>query len=459
MFTIEELLSWTKGKLLQGENMPLTASLNGISTDTRTLEKGMAFLALSGERFDGHDFLKQAAQKGVAVLIVDDNRLDEISLPPVTIIAVSDTLAAYLAIAGAWRQKFSLPVVAITGSNGKTTTKDLTAAVLEQKYVICKTFKNYNSEIGLAQTLLSLRPTAQVAVVEMGMRGLGQIEALCKAACPDVGAVINVGEAHMELLGSKKNIARAKGELIASLSRNGLAVLNGDDPFVSAMRDISLAPCMTFGIKNKADVMAENIHVTTEGKTTFDCLCPEGKFACEIPLIGEHNVYDALAAICIGIHLGVEIKNIVQGLAAFKSSGMRFELKPWRDYFFINDAYNASPSSVRSSLEAMQKVARSRRIFAFGDMKELGAAELKAHQEVGEFCAAQKIDALFTFGTLAAAAAEAAQANGVKAFAFDNQRELAKRLGDFLKPGDTVLFKGSHSMHMEKIIELLENLN
>ena len=453
-FTLEQLKKYTGCEVLKQDYDEFT----DISTDTRNIKPGMVFLAIQGEKFDGHDFIDKALKKGAAGLIISDkNKLGSLDNITASVLYVPDTLQAYIDIAGGWRSGFSLPVLAITGSNGKTTTKDLTAAILAEKYNVLKTQKNFNSEIGMALTLLSLNSSHEAAVIEIGMRGLGQIETLCKAAKPDIGIVLNVGDTHLELLGSRENIARAKGELAEAIKPDGIVILNADDEYTAAMAAKTNAKVITFGIKKPADIMAENIHMTDDNKTSFTCILPDKEIKLSMPLIGEHNVYDALAAVAAGYIMKMEPEQIKNGLERFEPSGMRFEISKMNNYTVVNDAYNASPLSMAAAIKSLSVMAGSRRIVVFGDMKELGKIEREAHEKIGVLCVQNKIDVLITLGPLAEYAADAAAENGMKhVYKCSTHADIAAILNRILTNDDIVLFKGSHSMQMEKIINLLE---
>ncbi|MDQ0203477.1 UDP-N-acetylmuramoyl-tripeptide--D-alanyl-D-alanine ligase [Pectinatus haikarae] len=452
-FTLEEIKEYTGCEVIEEKS----TKFDNVCTDTRSIMPGMIFLAIKGEKFDGHDFLDKALEKGAAGIILSDrNKAEKVKNKNGTILYVPDTLKAYLDIAGGWRSKFSLPVLAVTGSNGKTTTKDLTAAVLSEKYKVLKTQKNFNSEVGMALTLLALKPEHEVAVIEMGMRGLGQIRNLAEAAKPNIGVILNVGNTHMELLGSIENIAKAKSELAEAIESDGIVILNADNEYTASMAEKTRAGVITFGIKKAADVAAVNIHTEGAARTIFTCKTAEESVELSIPLIGDHNVYDALAAIAAGRAMHLNWEMIARGLNNFVSSGMRFEIFALNDYTVINDAYNASPLSTKAAIENLSVIPAKRRIFVFGDMKELGAAAKAAHEEIGKLCFLKKIDILITLGALAGYAAAAGRLYGMENVSSCRTREdIAVLLKSILKKGDAVLFKGSHSMQMEKIIELL----
>lgn len=299
MFDLQEILAATGGSCRSLQNVEFT----GINTDSRTIKSGELFVALSGENFDGHNYCAKALALGAAGVLVS-HAVEGLPQDAV-VIKTDDTLKAYQLIAKAWRDKQkNLKVVAVTGSNGKTSTKDLIAACLACKYNVVKTEANFNNEIGLPKTLLNIKNDTEIAVVEMGMRGLGQISALCKLASPDAAVVTNVGETHMELLGSMENIAKAKSEIVENLTAQQFAVLNNDDAFVRRMADKTAAKVISYGCTEEAGVYAQNIKLTAEG-SEFDCVCAAAgeKEHIVLPLLGEHNIYNALAAIAVQLHL------------------------------------------------------------------------------------------------------------------------------------------------------------
>ena len=410
-----------------------------IALDTRKISAGSLFVALRGERFDGADFAVQAVEKGAAgVLVASDT--PEAKLPKEgCVLKAADPLRAYQEIAASWRRKFPVPVVAITGSNGKTTTKDLTAAVLGARLLVQKTAANYNNEVGLPLTLLGLRAAHEAAVVEIGMRGLGQIAALAPLAAPTVAIVTNVGEVHMELLGSIENIAKAKAELVEAVEAGGTVILNADDARVLAMRE-KVRPgvrVVTFGLSRGADVRAVAVGKTDGGmRFMLEFRNEHGgleRHALLLPMPGRHNVSNALAAIAAARVLGLALADIRRGLAVPPAQKMRFAVEKYDAYTFVNDAYNASPASTRASLKTLAEMFPGRKIAVLGDMLELGSASKSGHESVG------------------------AEAGGVPlAERMESHEQAAKRLRELLQPGDAVLFKGSRGMKMDEIIPLLK---
>ena len=454
-FTTEEIARATGASVSGGSG----TTFADVTTDTRTIEKGALFIALKGERFNGEDFLQKAQEAGAAGVLVSDGcgkeKTEGLTIP---VLCVSDTLKAYQQIAHAHREKFSLPVVAITGSNGKTTTKDLTASVLGASFPVLRTEANFNNEIGLPKTLLGLRDEHRAAVVEIGMRGLGQIEALAPIAAPTVGVVTNVGETHIELLGSIENIAKAKSEMVEALSKGGTAVLNADDFRVLAMREKAKegVSVVTFGESEGADVRGTEI-VQDGMESRFIATFPNGKKqSYRLPLPGRHNISNALAALAVGYALGLAPEALAAGLEAPAMSGARFACEKRGDITIINDAYNASPLSMSAAIRTMKEIAKGRRVAVLGDMLELGEVAKEAHRRVGEELAKSGAAVLVTRGSLGEEIAAGAEAAGMtEVYCCASHEEAAAKLKEILRPGDTVLFKGSHGMQMDKIIELL----
>lgn len=429
-----------------------------VVTDTRKLKENALFVAFKGESFNAEDFLREAREKGATGAIVSEScPTEKLVGAPKIIIKVGDTLEAYQKIAAFHRNKFTVPVIAITGSNGKTTTKDLVASVLSSTKNVLKTEGNFNNEIGLPLTLLQLNEKHEAAVTEMGMRGRGQIAALAKIASPTIGIVTNVGETHLELLGTMENIAAAKGELVEAIEAGGTVILNNDNNYVAKMREKVKkgVKLITFGIERDADIKAEGFR-TFDGSTEINCKINGETVLLTLPLVGRHNVYNALAAVAAGSVLGLSHEEIKSGLKHAQVTGMRFERITRNGYNIINDAYNASPMSMEAAIKTLAEIAPGRRIFVLGDMLELGEAAKAAHQRIGELVGETNATALITYGELAKNIAAGARAKGMKnIFECESHDEAAKKLKELLLPDDTVLFKGSRGMKMEKIIELL----
>ncbi len=427
---------------------------DGITTDSRKITAGVLFVALKGERFNGEDFAADALKKGAAAVLVSKTFAQDVDG---VVIKVDDTLTAYRQIAGSWRNRFDIPVVAITGSNGKTTTKDLTAAALTQLGQVLKTSANFNNEVGVPLTLLQLNANHKAAVVEIGMRGLGQIAELAKFVRPTIGIVTNVNETHIELLGSIENIARAKSELVEAIPAGGTVILNADDPHVAAMKN-SVADgvkVITYGLESPADVTAKNFligSISTEFVLTHAGI----EYDFEIPMLGRHNVSNALAAVAAGLSFGLTIDEIQRGISTLTTMKMRFEVIRRDGLTIVNDAYNASPASMRVALRTTAEIYDGRKVAVLGDMLELGAVSEKLHREVGAELVKNNFDTLIALGELGKFIADGARDAGLTNVYFvGSHEEAAQKILELVEAGDTILFKASHAMHIEKIIELI----
>ena len=429
----------------------------GISTDTRTVQPENLFIALVGEQFDGHEFVAQAAAKGAAGIIVSR----PVTVPDgVAVIEVQDTLAALQAVARFHRSRYHIPIIAVTGSNGKTTTKDMLAAVLSSRFRVLKTEANFNNEIGLPLTLLKLDSGHEAAVVEMGMRACGQIRELAEIALPTVGVVTNVGETHMEILGSIENIAAAKAELVEAMGPDDVVVLNADDPQVRAMQNKTQGRVVLYGLGTAAVVRAEHIVTGKNGDliTTFDCIGPRGFFPVTLHTVGSHNVYNALAAIAVGWELGLQPEELAAGIGRFVPGAMRLEIRNYGEYTVINDVYNASPLSMAAALDTLAAIGKGRKIAVLGDMLELGDTAAVAHRRIGQLAAEHGLDIVLTVGPLAEYIAVAAAEYGVKiVHAFTSHQQAIEKLQCLLQPGDYILLKGSRGMKMETMLKAFDH--
>jgi UDP-N-acetylmuramoyl-tripeptide--D-alanyl-D-alanine ligase len=450
-FTVEQIVAAVDGRLLQGD---LQARLRGLSTDSRQVRPGELFIALRGERYDGHHFLEPVARAGAGAAVV----MEPVAVPDgMAVIQVADTLTALGAIGRAHRQRFQIPLIGITGSNGKTTTKDLVAAVLEQVYPVVKTEQNFNNEIGLPLTLLKIDSHTAAAVVELGMRGRGQIRQLARIARPTVAIVTNVGLTHLELLGTQANIAQAKAELITELTKEGLAVLNGDDSYVRAMQDLTNAKTVFYGINApQLDYRAIEIRRCDSG-CQFVAQTPFGKLPITLPLPGRHNIWNALAAIAVAKELGLSDSAVQAGLNAPVMTGKRLHLIERNGCRIIDDTYNASPASVRAALEVLTGggIADGRRIAVLADMLELGPDAARFHRELGEYAARIGVDLLLGYGELACEYVTGFKAVKSGGIHYQSKTALIAELQHRLQPGDRILIKGSRGMHMEEVVTAL----
>lgn len=453
MFTDAEVVLATGARILQQGRRDML--YRNVTTDTRTVGEDDLFAALKGEKFDGHDFIEQAVSDGAAGVIVEDAA----RLYPdgdYTIFVVKNTRKAYQDLALFHRRRFSIPVVAVTGSAGKTSTRALIATVLEQKYNVLQTEKNFNNEIGLPRTLLQLTKEHGACVVELGMRGLGQIKELVDIAEPTVGVVTNVGKSHIELLGSQAQIAKAKGELVEALGSDGTAVLNQDDKRVAAMAGKCKGKVVGFGIINDAPVMAGTIKNSEKG-LSFTCRCFDQVIDVHMAVIGTHNVYNALAAVAVGRLLGLSEHQMQKGLAEYKGVPMRQELVNIDNVVFVNDAYNANPASMKEAVDTLVTLTGGRKIAVLGGMLELGDWAEKEHEKIGTYLADKKVDVLIALGDEARFMAKAAKAAGMnEVYTVTTHAEAAAVLRRIMRQGDTVLLKGSRGFAMEKILPYIE---
>jgi len=455
--TLEEIINATRGRLANPEPRPPNpVVITGVSTDTRALRSGELFIPLRGPNVDGHDFIAEAFRRGAVVALASRpvNSLPDNAI----VIEVSDTLKALGRVAAAYRRTLDVAVVGITGSVGKTTTAKMCAAVLSTRYRVAQTKEDWNAEIGVPLALLSLNPDHQVAVIEMGMRGLGQIAELVDIAQPSLGVVTTIGESHLELLGSIENIARAKGELIAGLRKSGTAILNEDDAVTRDLLALAPGRVLTFGLSTEADVRGTNLRMDGGGMTFF-VRARERTVEAHLRTWGRHNVMNALAAVATGTALDVDLDDAVRGLEEFAPPKMRLQPVRLGDVLLINDAYNASPASMRAAFEVLLALGTSRRRLAvLGEMRELGEASESLHRDVG-IAAAGAAELLITVGPGARAIAEGALDAGVTPGHVHHTvstDEASAVLRTVMRSGDVILIKGSRALEMERIVETLQ---
>ncbi len=422
--------------------------LTDVAIDNRKVTPGSLFFCIKGDRFDGHDFAAKAVEAG-AVAVVAEHALP-LSVP---VLVVKDTRTALLQLAAYYRAKLPVYCVGVTGSVGKTSTKDMIAAVLSAEENTLKTEGNFNNEIGLPLTLFGLQKSHSAAVIEMGMSHFGEIARLSKTAQPDVGVITNIGVSHIENLGSQKGILQAKLEILEGMRPDAPLVLNGDDPLLSTL---SLSrPVIRFGFGEGCSVRAHSVNC--DGlKTTFVIAFDGGEVTAEIPTVGEHHVKNALAAFAVGRLRGRAPQSLADAMSRYRSSGMRQKLTPFRGGTVIEDCYNASPDSMRAALGVLRQLpVTGRRIAVLGDMLELGERSAVYHREVGQF-AARHADLLYCYGDFAEAMAEGAKSAGMtEVYCYRDKKALAKELIGLVQSGDAVLFKASRGMRLEEVIQSL----
>jgi UDP-N-acetylmuramoyl-tripeptide--D-alanyl-D-alanine ligase len=454
-FSADELAQATGGRWI-GTPPP---ELGGVSTDTRSLTTGALFVALKGERFDAHDFLADAAVKGAAAALVNEARAGDPC--PVPRLAVADTLAGLGAIARLHRLRFRIPFVAVTGSNGKTTTREMIAAILATRGPVLKTEGNLNNEVGVPLTLLGLDPSHQAAVIEMGMSHPGEIARLAAIALPQVGVVTLAAPAHLEGLGTVDAVADAKAELYQGLPDGGIAIANADDARMLKRAQGSGRRMMTFsGSKGRrGDVVVLELVSQGEDGLRFVLGIGNREVGVHIPgLVGAHNAANAAAAAAAAIALGSTDREIVQGLAAVRPVGRRLRLETLASGVrLVDDCYNANPASMSAALRTVAALAApgGRALAVLGDMLELGAFEAEAHRALGEEAAKAGLAALAAFGPRSRATAEAARAAGLEAFHTEDLDQLVAWAVASVRPGDVLLVKGSRGMKLERLVESL----
>lgn len=421
------------------------ASFDAICIDTRKITKGCLFICIKGERFDAHQFADEALEKGASAVMIHSD-----ITPNGAYIKVEDTSKALLQLGGYYRSKFDIPVVALTGSVGKTTTKEFTHLVVNAKYNAIKTLGNLNNEIGLPQMLFQIDDGIEAAVIEMGMNHFGEISRLVNATKPTIGLITNIGVSHIENLGSREGILKAKLEICEGLKQGAPLILNGDDDMLSTVKS-DVHKIYFYGINN-GDFVAKNIIENNES-TTFDINYFDKVQKVTIPTIGIHNVYNALAAFAVGYFLDIEADVCANALSNYVPAGMRQKVVNVGDITSIEDCYNASPDSMRAALRTLHDTKGNKKIAVLGDMLELGDYSKKAHSQVGEMVAEYKIDYLLAYGKEAQYYVNSAKAGGVEnAFLFDDKEALSQKLLEITDSADVVLFKGSRGMKLEDII-------
>jgi UDP-N-acetylmuramoyl-tripeptide--D-alanyl-D-alanine ligase len=442
--------SWRASELAQvatGQLMGGDVDFTSVSTDTRTLQKDALFVALSGPNFDGHDFVAGAATQGAAAALVA--RHLPINIPQVI---VPDPLAALARFAHEWRMRFTLPVIGVTGSNGKTTTKELIGAILSQLGPCLITRGNLNNHIGVPLTLLQLQPTHRFAVIEMGANHQGEIAHLASLAAPTIGIVTNAGAAHLEGFGSLEGVASGKGEMFRTLPSDGVAVINADDVYADFWREARASDrVLTFGFEQVADFTAHRVQASSDAsgfRIQFELVTPAGTRTAVLNLAGLHNLRNALGAAAVAHAAGAALDAIVAGLADMRSVAGRLELKPaLHGAFLVDDSYNANPSSLQAGLDAFRSCGGERWLI-LGEMMELGAASDELHAEVGRYARTAGVSRLLGIGAGARFAVEAFGAGG---HWFEDLDTLIAHAKAALAPGLAVLIKGSRSNRLERV--------
>ena len=450
---VREIVKITHGKLLSG-NPDKEIIPSKISADSRTIKKGDFFIALKGPNFDGNDFVDDVLYKGACGIITTNHQ------PPITnhgivVIRVSDTTKALQDIAAYHRKQFQIPVICVTGSNGKTTVKDMAWHLLSTKYNALRNEGTKNNHIGVPQTLLKLNSKHRMCVLELGANHKGEIARLADIARPTVAVITNIGPSHLEFFGSLENVFETKKEILRYLDRNkGLVILNGDDEFLSRI-DPEKFKVMRYGFNDSNDLRAETLTPKSKGLV----FVVNNKMIFELGLLGRHNIYNALAAIAVGLHFGIDYKTIREVFLDYKPADMRLKLERIRGIDVLNDSYNSNPLSMMRALEVVKYYPAKARWVVSGDMLELGEESERFHKMIGESIARSNVEGLVTFGEFSRHTLSQAKAGGMKhnrLWHCSTHGEIAKVLRKCARPGDVVLLKGSRSMKMEEVLQKLK---
>ena len=451
-----DVLAFTGGRVLAGTGNPV---FTGVSTDSRTVNAGELFIALRGERFDGHRFVEEALESGAAgVVVEEDPSRQTLSRTRAAVVRVPDSLQALGDLAAGWRRAFSTPVGVLTGSNGKTTTKEMTMAILRLCFSCLWSPGNFNNRIGLPLTLLKLKAEHERVVLEMGMNEPGEIRVLTRIAHPQAGALLNVGPAHLERFASIEAVAEAKGEMLHEMPRESVFVFNRDDPRVRALADRWDGPRTSFGRTGDADVRL--LEAEERGSTQTIRIAIRGTdVSTGIHLPGRHNLMNGLAAAALASSLGAPLDAIGEGLARFRTMEGRFSVRMYEDFTVVDDSYNANPASMESALETLSGLSgEAGRILVLGDMLELGGFSGEAHIELGRKAARVRPSLLCVTGEYAKWVVQGAREQGLPAdrvVVFEDAKTVAQKILERMQRGEWVLIKGSRGMALERVVDEL----
>ena len=446
-FLLNDALRAVNGRWV-GDGQALGAAVTGVTSDSRAIQPGALFIALKGSRVDGHDFMAQCLKNGaVACLTEREPREDERPA-----IVVGSTVRATGALAGWYRSRFDIPVIGITGSVGKTTTKEMVAAVLSRRFETHKTQRNLNNELGVPWTLLRLEDTHQVSVVEMGISDFGEMRRLTAMVRPTIALFTLIGDAHLEFLGDRDGVMRAKSEIFEGMTGDGLAVMNGDDPLQAAFRPNMRK--VTYGLSEGCDVRGECVRNLGEDGLRLTVRRGGERFEIHIPAFGSHMVYAALAAAAVGLEMGMTPGEIAEGIGGFETVGDRARVIHAHGLTVISDCYNSNPNSCRAALDSLAALS-GRRVCVLGDMLELGPRSAELHAGLGEHAVRLGIEQIVACGPLSRQIAQGARRAGGDALYFEDKEALLGEIGNIVRPGDSVLVKASHSMAFEQVVQKL----
>lgn len=454
ILTVNDIIKATRGELASKTKNTAGIEIDDITIDSRQVREGALFVPLAGEKADGHDYINSALKHGAsASLTCKDVKL----ISDGTVIRVADTRKALGDIARYYKEKYPIKSVAITGSVGKTTTKDMVYAVLKKGFNTHKTPNNFNNDIGVPLTIFGIEAEHEMAVIEMGMNHFGEIDYLAGIADPDIAIITNIGMSHVENLGSQEGIFKAKLEITNRFTEKNTLYVNGDDKFLKTLKS-SGYKVVKFGIDADNDVYAKNIESKGLNGVEFTVVHGGGSFRASITQLGIHNVYNALAAVCAGLHFGLDGEACAAGLKDCVYTSQRLEIINCKGIEIINDCYNSSPDSIRAALKVQRLSDKPRRVAVLGDVLEMGEYASKAHYELGADVVSAGVDMLVTAGENAARLAEGARAAGMEnVYAFATTDEAVTALPELIRDGDSVLVKASHGMKFIKITEAIKN--
>ena len=447
--TTEEIIKATGGMLIGGGE----TVIKGISTNSRENKEGELFIPLIGDKFDGHEFIRAAFELGASAALT--SKETELFIGK-TIIRVKDTKKALGAIAAYYKEKHNVPTIAVTGSVGKTTTKDMVYSVISQKYNTLKTEANFNNDIGLPLTIFRLEKEHEAAVLEMGMNHFGEIDYLASIGKPDVAIITNIGESHIENLGSREGIFKAKMEITNRFGKDNTLIVNGDNDFLRTVK--GEYKVVRYGLDSGNDVYAKDIVNKGLGGISFTAVVNGTEYAAELAVPGEHNVYNALAAICAGIEFKIPMDDILRGIKTFEPTAQRLAVENYKGITIINDCYNASPDSIKAALKVLAATDAKRRVAVLGDVLEMGEHAPSAHYGLAKYVKEAGVDVLVTAGENMKNLARGAKEQGVNEIhAFDKTLEACNFVKDALKEGDAVLIKASHGMRFEEVYNAIKD--
>lgn len=449
--TVKDIIEVTRGNLVYGDENEICENF---SKDTKLINEDDVFVGFKGEKLDGGAFYKQALEAGAKGCILNKNANEDIEkIEGKFVITVDDTIDAIQKIASLKRKKYDIPVIAITGSVGKTSTKDIIASVVAEKYDVLKTEGNMNNHIGLPMTILRLKNHTAM-VLEMGMNHFGEISVLTNIAKPTIAVITNIGTAHIGNLGSRENILKAKMEILEGLSKNGKVIINNDNDLLSNWYNNNKDKynIITYGIESKSSQTAQDI-TYYENESKYILISNNEQTEIKVPVGGEAFIYNSLAAICVGKELNINMDKIKEGILKFELTKMRLDIqKSNKGYTIINDCYNANYDSMKSAIEYLKNIKANRKIAVLGDMLELGQYSTELHKKVGEVVANNKVNILITVGNEAKNIAEIAKKNNIETYEFEDNKTAIEKLKQILKPEDAILIKASNSMNFKEIV-------